>query len=248
MRSRFDRNKRNNTMGANRLLNTCLASAALIALAGCTGTTGGSSASKKAMAKGEYSPAVMHGKSLCLILDDVFNNDGIASPDNTKDMNFDLPGKPNGDGYSWIQLPDGGKPYRPNLLGGVHFIFPDYSEGKKNNVACNGQSFTIKPDQYSAIYVLGSSEGASHEDKITLITPEGEFQADFKLTDWCQPAQYGEVRVIEWDHRYLETGERQYKQCAIFAQKVLIPKGATLTGLRLPKNKRMHIFALSVHK
>ena len=53
---------------------------------------------------------------------------------------------------------------------------------------------------------------------------------------------------MEWDHRYLESGEKEYKACSLFAQSVSIPKGATLKSITLPKNPRMHVFALTVQK
>ena len=188
---------------------------------------------------------VSYGNSVCVDLDGLFNNDGIPSEANPYDADFDQ-FKNN---YPWDGMPAGGKPFSPSQVEGLTFLFPDHSDGKMNNVACEQQELRFKPGTYRAIHFLGASETTDQEDTLTLLTGRsGEQQVPFKLTDWCLAIKYGEIPVLEWDYRIVESGDREPTPCKIFVQTITLEPGTTLRGLRLPQNPQMHIFGLTLQK
>ena len=181
-------------------------------------------------------------------LDGLFNNDAIASEVDPLDGNFDIPEAMSGDTYPWAGMPRGGSPFAPSRLKGVTFRFPDYSDGKKNNVACAGQKIDLGPASYRVIYILGASEKDSQVSTLTLLTRAGEKTVPFRLTDWCQPVKFGELPVLKWDHRIDFRGKREETACAMFVQTIRLDAPTRLEGLRLPQNPRVHIFALTLEK
>jgi hypothetical protein len=190
---------------------------------------------------------VRHGGSVCLVLDDLYNNDAIASEARPRDGNFDCPGTRHGDTFPWAGMPRGGEPFAPGRLKGVTFAFPRYADGLMNNVACKGQTIHVEPAAYRSLHVLGASEADSQESGLTLLTGDGrEEEVAFRLTDWCKDPAYGEVPVLRWGHRINAGGKRDETPCAMFVQTIELPPHALLRGIRLPRNPRIHVFALTL--
>jgi hypothetical protein len=192
---------------------------------------------------------VRYGGSVCLVLDRLFNSDAIASEMKPRDGSFDRPGARHGNTFPWRGCPRGGRPFAPEKLKGVTFTFPPYLDGSMNNVACDGQVIHLEPAAYRALYVLGASEDDSQESGLTLLVGDGrEKKVAFPLTGWSQDPTYGEVLALRWGHRINSGGNRDQTPCAMFAQTIELPPGDLLRGLRLPRNPRMHVFALTLQE
>lgn len=192
---------------------------------------------------------VDHGRSHGIPLEAFFNNDGVASA-YVQDGNFDIHWNEYGDTYPLEGMPEGGASFSPDEFPEVTFLFPDLAEGRLNNVACEGQVLRLYRTQgYRFLYVLGASEEDSQEATLTLLTPDGERPVPFRLTDWCQMARYGEVPVLEWDHRISPRGwQDYYTSCAMFVQTIRLDPAVPLEGLVLPARPQMHIFALTLQE
>jgi hypothetical protein len=192
---------------------------------------------------------VRHGGSVCVVLDDLFNNDAIASEARPRDGNFDRVGARHGDTFPWAGMPRGGGPFAPERLEGVPFTFPRYADGLMNNVACGGQVIHVEPGAYRSLHVLGASEDGNQKSGLTLLVDGGrEKEVAFRLTDWCQYPTFGEVPVLRWGHRVNQGGNRDETPCAMFAQTIDLPPQALLRGVRLPNNPRIHVFALTLQE
>jgi hypothetical protein len=196
----------------------------------------------------ELQCGVRLGSCVCVRLDEHYNNDGIGSKEDTPDGNFDIPDVENGDTFPRQGMPDGGEFFRPPGVEGAAFIFPLHADGEDNNVACKKQTVRVEPGMYGTLLVLGASEADSQESTLALLHVDGgRTEFPLKLTDWCQPARYGEVPVLRWKYRIDTRGRREQTPCALFVQTVDLPPAVVLTGVELPDNPRIHVFALALH-
>ena len=167
-----------------------------------------------------------------------FNNDGIAPLDNPIDGNFDF----GGSSFSPDLMPKPGK----TVVRNIPFIFPEISKGK-NNVSCEGQRIEIKPaTEYSAVLVLGSSSNGDFEGTAQLQFSDGTGSSlDLGLSDWCREPSYGEMTAFAFPYRTTIDG-RQDISCNIWLQSAMIKGKKKLSGIILPMNENMHVFAITL--
>ncbi|MBM4083712.1 MAG: hypothetical protein FJ272_02895, partial [Planctomycetes bacterium] len=222
-----------------RIWRRCLL-ALVIALAGCKAWRG-----TKLWPKPQQLP---------LNLVELFDNDGISSEKNRKDGNFDCPDHPAhvpGSTYPAEFLPESGAIFTAPPLPDVSFLFPNKADGEKNNFSCAGHKFEPPVNAYAALYILGTAENGKQEGEIGLNFEDGQLNLPLKFSDWCEPAQFGEVEAIAVPFRYSwqERGGRMEKEditCRLWVQKIPLPEKRRLESFVLPYNARMHVFAITL--
>ncbi|MFW6164262.1 MAG: hypothetical protein ACODAJ_15950, partial [Planctomycetota bacterium] len=173
-----------------------------------------------------------------------FNNDGISTQKNIKDANFDLPKLDSGSGYPADELPEPG-PFDPKKPAAVTFRFPDYADGKPNNVACKGQRLAVPPGVYARLWLLAAAETGNQEGTGRLVYATGAEPFALRLTDWCEPPAFGEIEAVRCAHRHTWDGQREAQPCRIWAVAVELRQQPLQTFV-LPANPRMHVFAATL--
>ena len=150
---------------------------------------------------------------------------------------------------------------------GIDFLFPDKSIGINDNIACEAQEILLPPGHYFALHVLGMSDWRAFEEILILNYLNGTCsEVLFGLSDAsCYRGRlYGELEAIQCKlvtldslipHVYLfgipMPGEGyQMKEieteAKIWHQVIPVETSWPLSGLTLPDNPSMHIFALTL--
>lgn len=167
------------------------------------------------------------------------NNVGISFPDCTSAGEFNVWGN----SFSGDFLPQGGEV----TVHGVPFDFPRGQCGNPDNVRCTGQYIDVEPGRYDWIYFLAAAERRA-EDEVALHFSDG--QVDFealRVSDfWNAPAAFGEHRafaspVMHYPH-HVQSG----LAAVLWQQRVPVTRRGILTGVRLPRNISIHIFAATL--
>lgn len=166
------------------------------------------------------------GHYLLLNLEQLFNNDGIGTRENH--ANFDNLGGVLGSYYPAELLEEGvirvGQvPFTIKLVG-------------KDNVRTNLQKITFEePLKVRKIHILCA---ANHGDYETILLVNNE---PFRLfvKDWC----VGE-KSIQFDYRYLASGEKQFIKCGI--DHIILEINELIQSVVLPDAINVHIFAITV--
>lgn len=176
-----------------------------------------------------------------------FRNDGISYDTNRSDGDFD------GHGLTFPaeELPESNTVI---TLHGTDFLFPDKSDGAKNNVILEGQTIPVPVNRYSNIYILGASEQGSFEEKIIFQYTAGNFEkVQLGLTD-CRNhfgmLQFGEKEAIKCSSYHYPNADlhssRGNRNCGIWLQVIRVNSWKELKGIQLGDNPSMHIFAMTV--
>lgn len=177
----------------------------------------------------------------------LFNSDGITDEADRNDADFD----------EWKQsfpaenLPKAGT-FAPKGVA-TAFAFPDKAKGKKNNVACAGQTIPLA-GKAKALYLLVTATDGNQEDKITINYTNASVQADLKVTDWCAKAAFGEkVGVASAERVAVDAGgqnirTKEKKACNIWVVSIPLDAKRELKSIKLPYNSLVHIFAITLAK
>jgi len=189
----------------------------------------------------------LEGGFVAADLTELFNSDGITSEADRSDSDFDQWKQ----SFAAEELPDAGK-FTPKDVK-TPFLFPAKDAGKKNNVACKGQKIPIglKAKQ---LCLLATATDANHEEKLTLEYADGQAQADLKVTDWCQPAAFGEKTGAVCPSRVAigVGGEnamgKEKKETHIWAVYLPLAAERELKSITLPNNAKIHVFAITLAK
>jgi outer membrane biosynthesis protein TonB len=175
----------------------------------------------------------------------VYNSDGIAGADKLGDSDFDEWKQ----GYPVEAMPKAGL-FEPKGTG-TAFTFPATDPGKKNNVACAGQTIPLA-GKAKALHFLATATGANQEAKVTVTYADGTIQKDLKVTDWCGDAAFGEKIGVESPQRIAvdDAGNlmKEDKKTRIWVVAVPVDAKRELKSVQLPHNGAIHIFALTVAK
>ena len=180
------------------------------------------------------------------------DNDGIAESDNLRDGNFDCPDHPEGvpgSSYPGELLPKTGAAFQVDAHPEVVFLFPSKAPGEFNNVSCNGQYLEFEVGRFRAVYLLGSSENGDFSDTFHLNYNEGPAEKELGFSDWCNEASFGEKTGFKFPFRYAmfpEGVEQEGISCRLWVQKMPLDPAKTLSGITLPYQRRMHIFAITL--
>ncbi len=168
-----------------------------------------------------------------------FNNRAISSASDTSAGRFNVWGNSFPAGH----LPAPGSRIE---VAKIPFDFPAPTPAG-DNIRCAGQMIFVPPGRYDWLHLLAAAERRA-EDTVALHFTEGDvdFEA-LRVSDfWAAPARFGE-------HQACLTGQMHYPHhvqpglsALIWRQRVPVTRGQPLTGLRLPRNVAIHVFALTL--
>ena len=213
---------------------------ALVLLVVAVGWAGVAFAAEKGAAGGGAGYVPVDISKLC-------NNDGIAPDDDATGGDFDAGGA----SYTAKAWPKVGK--TGVTVNGVPFLVAG-ADKKVNNIACEGEAVQVPAGSYKAILMLASATNVpegSMEDALTLVYKDGTKSAvNFKLTDWCVEPKEGEKKAYSFTYRMSTGTEGGHHEipCYLFLQTVKIDGKKELASIRLPEQKDIHIFAITLQK
>jgi len=177
----------------------------------------------------------------------LFNNDGIAPDNDPAGGDFDF----GGSSYSAALWPKVGK--TGVVVGKVPFLLAG-ADRKLNNISCEGQAIKVLAGNYSAILILGSAtnvpDGAM-EDALVLTYKDGtKSEVEFTLTDWCVEPRAKEKVAYSFKYRMSSGVEGGHHEITnyLFVQTVKIDAKKELVSIKLPEQKDIHIFAITLQK
>ena len=175
------------------------------------------------------------------------NNDGITEEADRRDADLD----------EWKQsfpaeeLPNAGL-FEPKDVQAA-FQFPDKGAGKKNNVACTGQTIPLA-GKAKALLLLASATDANQEAKLGIEYADGAVEADLKVSDWCGDPKFGEKDGVVCAHRIAAPADggtnmtKEEKKCRLWVVTVPFDGNRELKAVKLPNNPKIHIFAATLAK
>ena len=183
-------------------------------------------------------------------LERLFNNDGISWRANPKDGNFDLPGRRNGDSFVADLLPKAGADVPLPDEPAVTFRFPDKDDRRRNNAVCDGQRLHLPEDQqagWGAAWFLGACHDGAQRAIVTCQYHDGpDTRGELRLADWCARPKAGELDVLRIAARHLEDGTEEKADCGLTAWRIPLDPRRRLLSITLPRERRMHVFALTL--
>jgi hypothetical protein len=131
---------------------------------------------------------------------------------------------------------------------GVPFDFPPVCEGP-DNVRCDGQFIRVPEGRYDWIHVLAASERRC-ESAFELNFADGSVDAEpLRISDfWAAPAWFGEVKAFESLVMHYPHHVQRGVPAVMWAQRVPVTRRAGLTGILLPRNVAVHVFAVTLQR
>ena len=182
-------------------------------------------------------PDVIHGASVPIPLDGVLNHDGITFQSNLSDGNM-------GSGYTYPaeEMPPAGS-WR---AGDVDWLFPDYSDGRKNNVVPAGQRVVVPAGSYARLNVLGAGVNGTSSTPVTFEYADGSTSAQtVRVTDWGRESENDDVPLVITTHRHHTSGDHSLV-VRVYHQHVAIDPTRQLTAIKLGSSSNGHLFGLSL--
>lgn len=170
------------------------------------------------------------------------DNRSLSSAENTGAGGFNVWGN----SFPAEHLPDPGSTV---TVGGVPFVFgtaPGSSGG--DNIRCAGQFVDVPPGRYDWVHVLAASERRT-EDTAALHFADGHVDfEDLRVSDFWARARpaFGECKAFETPVMHYPHHVQQRVEALMWAQRMPVPRRATLTGVRLPRNVAVHVFAMTL--
>ncbi|MFB9512703.1 hypothetical protein [Streptomyces purpureus] len=133
-------------------------------------------------------------------------------------------------------------------MDGVPFEFPPVCDGP-DNVRCAGQFIRVPVGRYDWIHVLAASERRC-EDTVELNFADSSVDAEsLRISDfWAAPAWFGEVRAFESLVMHYPHHVQRGIPAVMWAQRVPVTRRADLTGILLPRNVAVHVFAVTLQR
>ncbi|WP_218009253.1 hypothetical protein [Herbidospora cretacea] len=169
------------------------------------------------------------------------NNTGISAATDTKSGAFNVWGN----SFAAEYLPGGGDLVH---VAGVPFRFPPVGDGP-DNIRCAGQFLTVPEGRYDWVHVLAAAERRC-EDVVETHYADGSVDAEpLRVSDfWAAPAWFGEVKAFESLVMHYPHHVQRGVSAVMWAQRVPVTRRADLTGLRLPRNAAVHLFAVTLQR
>jgi sugar lactone lactonase YvrE len=122
------------------------------------------------------------------------------------------------------------------------------NDDAKNTVAATGQTISLPQGVYSSIRFLSSATNGDKTGTFRIIYADNTYSdASMTIRDWCyEPDGHRVVQTMP--HRHYPDGDRNGPNdtCRIFAYYLTPVQGKTVTGLKLPNNKDVHILAITL--
>ncbi len=133
----------------------------------------------------------------------------------------------------------------------MKFFVPNCADGINDNISWDGQRIDVPSIHARGLMLLGCGEWGDFSESMVLEYSDGatgEVPVDF--TNWFFEPKYGEV--VAWKGRAAIKKEEgaevldYYRR--MFAKTYWLKKEGVITGIRLPRNKNMHVFAISLSR
>jgi len=182
-----------------------------------------------------------------LDLSPYFNNDGISWDTDRSDGDF---GYEHGMTFPAEELPESNSIV---TLCGVDFLFPDKSDGAKNNMVLEGQTVPVPVGRYSEVYILGASDWGSFEEKVVLLYSDGgREEVTLGLTECFAHGRlrFGEKEAIVCTGYHFPDADvhspRGNTSCGIWLQTLKVDPERELEAIQFGDNPSMHIFAITL--
>ncbi|MBN1171180.1 MAG: hypothetical protein JXA67_03320 [Micromonosporaceae bacterium] len=169
------------------------------------------------------------------------NNTAISAATKTELGHFNVWGNSLAAEY----LPAGGSLVH---VAGIPFQFPPVCDGP-DNIRCAGQSLRVSTGRYDWMHVLAAAERRC-EDIVELSFVDGSVDAEtLRVSDfWAAPAWFGELKAFESPVMHYPHHVQRFVPAVMWAQRVPVTRRADLTGIRLPRNIAMHVFAVTLQR
>ncbi|MFF5846525.1 hypothetical protein ACIP4T_32860 [Streptomyces massasporeus] len=132
-------------------------------------------------------------------------------------------------------------------VGGVPFRFPAQLKGP-DNLRCTGQRLDVPKDRYDWIYLLAAGERRT-EDVLHLHFADGTADPEWlRVPDfWPQtPPHFGFTSGITFPVMHYPRHIQRDMSPSLWRVRVPVPREAELTGIHLPDNPAIHVFALTL--
>jgi hypothetical protein len=168
-----------------------------------------------------------------------FNNCAISPEQETGAGRFNIWGN----SFPAGQLPDPGSRVE---VAGVPFDFPAPTAAG-DNIRCAGQLIAPPAGHYDWLHLLVAAERRA-EDSVALHFTDGEvdFEA-LRVSDfWAAPARFGEHVAFMTSQMHYPHHVQSGLSAHLWRQRVPVTRGRPLTGIRLPRNVAIHVFALTL--
>ncbi|QGV77871.1 hypothetical protein [Streptomyces ficellus] len=169
------------------------------------------------------------------------NNTAVSAATETKAAAFNVWGN----SFAAEYLPAGGTLVH---IAGVPFRFPPVCDGP-DNIRCAGQFLDLPEGRYDWIHVLAAAERRC-EDTAELHFDDGSVDPEpLRVSDfWSAPAWFGEVKAYESPVMHYPHHVQRNVSAVMWAQRVPVTRRAGLTGVRLPRNDALHLFAVTLQR
>lgn len=169
------------------------------------------------------------------------NNTAISAATETKAGEFNVWGN----SFAAEYLPAGRSVVH---VDGVPFEFPPVCDGP-DNVRCARQFIRVLEGRYDWVHVLAASERRC-EETVELHFADGSVDAEpLRVSDfWAAPAWFGEVKAFESPVMHYPHHVQRGVPAVMWAQRVPVTRRAGLTGILLPRNVAVHIFAVTLQR
>ena len=199
------------------------------------------------------------GRPFPLDLSSHFNNAGIAPDGRPPEGGLDGMGT----AFRAQSLPP---PDGPILSQGTPFLFTGHRESK-DNIACEAQEIPLPPGPWPALHVLGMCDWRAFEEPLRLKAPDGtcvETRLGLSDAPRYQGLQYGESVALSCPLTAPDTSiplssligtsppgagyemKETRIEAGIWHQVIHLHGHRPLSGLVLPDNPSMHLFALTL--
>jgi len=176
-----------------------------------------------------------------------FDNDGISWKANPRDGNFNLMAR--GVGHSFIAdlLPKAGALVPVPGAEDVTFRFPSKDDRARNNVLCDGQriSFARPFASFDAVWFLGACHDGARSALLDIEYEDGAARGELRLADWASKPAAGEIDVLRMPSRHTLEGKEEAIECGLVAWRVPLDPNRKLVAITLPRERRMHVFAVT---
>lgn len=132
-------------------------------------------------------------------------------------------------------------------VGGIPFLFPAADGVRPDHLRCGGQRIGL-PAAADWIHVLGAAERRT-EDCVLLEYADGSVRRQWlRMSDfWPQtPPRFGDRLAFRTGSMLYPRHVQDTMSPAIWHQRVPVAVAGGVTGLRLPDNPAIHLFALTL--
>jgi hypothetical protein len=133
-------------------------------------------------------------------------------------------------------------------VGAVGFDVVADGRGTPDHVRCAGQYVELPRGHYDWIHLLAAAERRT-EDTVLLHFGDGVVEPEWlRVSDfWPQsPAWFGERDGLAFTTLHYPRHVQQDLEPSLWRTRVPVPREQPLTGLRLPDNPAIHVFAIEL--